>query len=67
MRDLESDHRDSDGVISFKAAAELIPFAEFRGRTGRLLSSSDSQEHFSNSGRLVRGPRLGRLHNEPGH
>ena len=44
MRDLESDHRDSDGVISFKAAAELIEFAEFRGRTGRLLSSSDSQE-----------------------
>ena len=28
MRDLESDHRDSDGVISFKAAAELIEFAD---------------------------------------
>ena len=28
MHDLESGHRDADGVISFKAAAELIEFAD---------------------------------------
>jgi hypothetical protein len=32
MRDLESDHRDSDGTIGFKASPELIAQAEAAAR-----------------------------------